>query len=266
MKPIIKWAGGKTQLLNELKSMMPQNYNHYYEPFFGGGALYFSLSPKEATINDFNPQLINLYKQCRDNLEELLCILDRMEIEHSKDENYYYETRQLFNRQLQKNELTVESASNFLYLNKAGFNGLYRLNSKGLFNVPSAKKKSVKLYDDENIRIVSEQLKKTNILTGDFEDACKDANKGDFVFFDSPYFNTFDTYQAGGFDKGSHIRLASLFNNLTKNGVYCMLTNSNEDFIKNLYHNHNIKIVPVRRMINCDPSKRTGKEIIVTNY
>ena len=266
LKPIIKWAGGKTQLLDELMSMMPQHFNHYYEPFFGGGALYFSLSPEEATINDYNPQLISLYKQCRDNLDALLNILDKLEFEHCNKENYYYEIRKMFNQQLQDGDLTVESAANFLYLNKAGFNGLYRLNSKGLFNVPSAKKQKIKLYDKENIKNVSKQLKKANILVGDFEKACENANKRDFVFFDSPYYNTFDTYQSGGFDKDSHLRLAALFKILTEKGVYCMLTNSNEEFIKELYQDYNTKIVSVKRMINCNPSKRTGKEIIITNY
>ena len=232
IKPIIKWAGGKTQLLEQIIEMMPKEFNTYYEPFIGGGALFFALAPKKAVINDFNAQLINLYKQCRDNPKELMKKLNELSEEHSLDsDKHYYETRAKFNKCITKNELSVNSAAYFVYLNKTGFNGLYRLNNKGLFNVPSAKKTTVNLYYNDNINAASELLKCTTILNGDFEEACKNAKQGDFVFFDSPYYNTFDTYQAGGFSEEDHRRLAKMFKELTDKGVYCMLTNSNEEFL-----------------------------------
>ena len=265
-KPIIKWAGGKTQLLNELIPMMPESYNNYFEPFIGGGALFFALQPERALINDYNTQLINLYAQCRDNAEELMQRLDQLAAEHQEDPEHYYTNRALYNACIERKEHSVESAALFIYLNKAGFNGLYRLNSKGLFNVPTGRKKKVNLYEQDNINNVSKLLKGTELTTGDFENACEKVGPGDFVFFDSPYYNTFDTYQAGGFSEEDHKRLAKLFQELTDRGAYCMLTNSNEDFIKELYRNFNIKEVAVKRMINRDADKRTGEEVIITNY
>lgn len=266
IKPIIKWAGGKTQLLKELIPMLPKNYNTYYEPFIGGGSLFFALQPEKAVINDYNIQLINLYKQCRDNLEDLIKQLDELTKQHINTTEYFNSVRSRFNVCLKNKELSIESASLLIYLNKSCFNGLYRLNSKGEFNTPSGHKDKVNLYNYENLKNVSELLKNTTILSGDFEDACKTAKAGDFVFFDSPYYNTFDTYQAGGFSKDDHKRLAKLFKELTEKGVFCMLTNSNEDFIKNLYKDYKIKEVIVKRMINRDGNNRTGTEIIVTNY
>lgn len=264
MKPIIKWAGGKRQLLEEIKKNIPISYGTYFEPFVGGGAVYFELQPQKAVINDLNEQLINLYNVVASNKEELIKELDILSAEHS--ETNYYKIRDAYNECLNKNELSIKSASYFIYLNKTGFNGLYRVNRDGLFNVPSAHKKKANLYDLENINQVSNLLKKTKIKQGDFEKAVKYAKKGDFVFFDSPYYSTFDTYQPNGFSEEQHIRLANLFHKLTEKGVYCMLTNSNEDFIKELYKDMNIKVVPVKRMINCDASRRTGEEVIITNY
>ena len=264
-KPVVKWAGGKTQLLDELLPLVPE-YDTYYEVFVGGGALFFALKPKKAVLNDFNKQLMNLYKQIKYHNTQLQKQLDILENQHIDSPEYYNRKRGEFNEYIIKNEYSLISASLFLYLNKTGYNGLYRLNSNGLFNTPYGKKKKVKLYDKDNMDSVSRLLKGTRLLNGDFEKACKDCKKGDFVFFDSPYYNTFDTYQAGGFSKDDHIRLSSLFDYLTSRGVKCLLTNSNEKFIKDLYKKYDIKVVDVKRMINCDGNKRTGKEIIVKNY
>ena len=266
IKPLVKWAGGKTQLLNEIIPMLPKEYNTYYEPFIGGGALYFALHPEKAVINDYNVQLINLYKQCRDNPNELLAHMDRLTEEHINSKEYFNSVRSKFNVCLKENELSIESAALLVYLNKSCFNGLYRLNSKGEFNTPSGHKEKVNLYDTKNFKDVSMTLKNATIMSGDFEKACENAKAGDFVFFDSPYYNTFDTYQAGGFSENDHKRLANLFKELTQKGVYCMLTNSNEDFIKELYKDYKIKVIQVKRMINCDEKNRKGVEIIVTNY
>ena len=266
MKPIVKWAGGKTQLLNTLMDMIPEEFNTYYEPFFGGGALFFKLEPENAVINDNNIQLMNLYTCIRDDSEKLITKLKVLQKSHLKIDDYYNIVRNRFNKCIVNKELSYKSASMLIYLNKAGYNGLFRTNSEGYYNVPTSGKKNLKLYDRKNFKEISELLKNTKIYSKDFEKVCAKAQRGDFVFFDSPYYNTFDTYQAGGFTKEDHERLKKLFDNLSKKGVKCMLTNSNEKYIKNLYNKYNITIVEVKRMINCDGNKRTGKEVIITNY
>lgn len=266
IKPLVKWAGGKTQLLDELLPLIPKNINTYYEPFIGGGALYFALEPKIAVINDCNVQLINLYKQTRDNLTKLKRQLTRLENAHINSDEYYLMIRDKYNKCLSKNELSLRSASLFLYLNKAGFNGLYRLNSFGQYNVPSSHKDKIVIYDRDNLECVSKSLQNTKLLSIDFENACANAKKGDFVFFDSPYYNTFDSYQANRFSEQDHLRLKQLFDKLSSKNVKCLLTNSNEKFIKDLYKNYDIKVIDVKRMINCDGKNRIGKEVIIKNY
>lgn len=270
--PFVKWAGGKRQLLPEIKKLMPKEYNTYYEVFVGGGALFFELQPKKAVINDFNSELINVYKQIKTSPEMLLYRLETYQNKYNslanmeKKKEYYYSLRQEYNKLIANNFETIDSASLFIILNKLGFNGLYRVNSNGEYNVPFNFKKKLNAFNKENILNISSLLKKTKILNMDFEKACKTAKKDDFIFFDSPYYDTFDTYQSGGFSKENHIRLANLYTQLTKKGVKCMLTNSNSDFIKDLYKGYNIKVVNVKRNINCDGKRRTGQEVIITNY
>lgn len=263
-KPLIKWAGGKSQLLDVILEKAPSSYKTYYEPFVGGGAVFFALSPKKAVINDLNVQLINLYRQIAIDTENVRLMLELLETMH--DEEFYYECRDRFNELILNGENTAETAGLFVYLNKAGYNGLYRINSKGLFNVPSAKREKVSLYSLDNLNAAAALLKKATILNCDFEEACKGCKKGDFVFFDSPYYNTFDTYQSGGFSLESHNRLYKLFKKLSDKGAYCMLTNSNEDYIKNLYKDYKIDVVNVRRMINRNGNDRKGQEVVITNY
>lgn len=272
LEPVVKWAGGKRQLLDELTSRMPDKYGIYYEPFFGGGALFFAVQPEKAVINDFNSQLVNVYKQLQSNPDEVIKKLSKLQDKYNSYDNesdrekLYYDSRTRFNELISKNILNEESAALVIFLNKCGYNGLYRVNSKGGYNVPWSKRKTLNVFNEDNILGVSKQLKNTKILNGDFEVACKSAKRGDFVFFDSPYYDTFDTYQAGGFNEDSHRRLADLFKRLTDKGVYCMLTNSNTDFIKELYKDYNIEVVDVKRMINCNGKNRIGQEVIITNY
>jgi DNA adenine methylase len=270
--PIIKWVGGKRQLLNKLKEKVPKDYNAYFEPFFGGGALFFELKPENATINDFNTQLINVYNQIKNNKKRVVNNLTKYQNEYNnlKDDKektkYFLDKRTEFNKYIQKNKLNTISAALFIFLNKTGFNGLYRVNKNGLLNVPSAHKNTVNTFDNDNINEVSSLLKKCTILNDDFENACKNAKSKDLVFFDSPYYDTFDTYQSGGFSVEDHKRLFKLFKSLTEKNVYCILTNSNTDFIKNLYKDYDIEVVSVKRMINSDATKRTGEEVIITNF
>lgn len=268
IKPILKWAGGKRQLLNIINRLKPQDFNRYIEPFCGGAAVYFNLCPNNAIIGDKNKDLINCYKQVRDNLSYVKRELNL----HTKyhNEKYYYEMRDKFNARRRNSKLKLNSvdAALMIYLNKAGFNGMFRENLKGDFNIPSGKKKSVVLYENDNLEKCSNQLKYTEILCADFEDIAKEAKMNDFVFFDSPYDDTFHTYQAGGFTKTDHERLANLFYDLTNRGVYCMLTNNATDYIKSLYidQRYSCKEVSVRRMISSNSSRPIETEIIITNY
>lgn len=270
--PFVKWAGGKRQLIPQIIERIPAKYGDYYEPFVGGGAVLFSLLPERATINDINKSLINAYIVIRDNPKLFIEAIQTMDNNIVLgDKEYYYLARERYNDKLVKGEYDVEMAALIVFLNKHCFNGLYRVNKKGLFNVPYNNSHS-KTIDEGNVYAVSKYLKNIEIRTGDFEDACNHAKEGDFVFFDSPYAlinsNTFDSYAKENFDVGCHKRLAQLFDRLTSKGCYCMLTNHNTDLIHELYGNKGYRIdtVCVRRMINSDATKRVGEEVIICNY
>ncbi len=270
--PFVKWAGGKRQLLPQIKERMPEQYNNYFEPFVGGGAVTFELLPANALINDINKALINTYKQIRTSPEAFLKAVNKLDEEMWEDgKEYYYSLREHYNDKLMKAEFDVELAALFVFINKHCFNGLYRVNGKGLFNVPynNSRRASV---NEKVIMETSEYLQGVKIIDGDFEMACKDADKDDFVFIDSPYAplnpTSFESYTKEGFDIESHKRLAKLFEELTARGCYCMLTNHNTDLINELYGNkgYKIDVVSVKRMINSDASNRVGEEVIICNY
>ena len=272
VSPFVKWAGGKRQLLAQIRERMPREYNRYYEPFIGGGAIVFDLLPENALINDINEALINAYVQIRENVDSFLDNINRIDSAIGEDgKAYYYSMRNLYNMKLEKMEYDSELAALFVFLNKHCFNGLYRVNSKGLFNVPYNNSKRVS-YDEESIRMTSDYLKRVTITTGDFEDACRNAGRGDFVFLDSPYAplnpTSFESYTKEGFTLESHERLARLYDELTERGCYCMLTNHNTELIEQLYGNkgYTISVVNVKRMINSDANNRKGQEVIICNY
>lgn len=272
MTPFLKWAGGKTQLLDRLRERLPSEFNRYYEPFIGGGALFLDIHPNNAVINDVNMQLLNIYirlKEDATNIVELVNYFDQVEC----DKEYYLQMRDRYNKKIINHELDFECAAMMIWLNKHCFNGLYRVNSKGLFNVPYNNKKSGKSIKEENLLAIGEYLKNSDvqILHGDFEDACRDAQEGDFVYFDSPYVPVSDTanftdYTKDGFTKEDHIRLAELFKKLTNNGVKVMLSNNDVEFVHELYSGFNIESIDVRRAINSNAAKRKGREVIITNY
>lgn len=271
MKPIVKWAGGKTQLLEHIKKMLPKKYNCYFEPFLGGGAVLLDLNPQKAIVNDINPELVNMYHQIQANPNAVISILSAIDAEHEKSENkkmFFYKIREQFNEALNSN--TPEQASRLIYINKHCFNGLYRVNSRGLFNVPFNNKKSGGSFNEVNIRQVSAYLQGVTILMGDFETALADVQCGDFVFFDSPYVplnpTSFTDYTKEGFDYEDHVRLAELYKRLSEQGVYCMLTNHNTELVNELYKDFHIKVVQVSRNINSKASDRKGEEVIITNY
>ena len=272
--PFVKWAGGKTQLIEVIESHLPETFNRYFEPFVGGGALLFKLQPKAFSINDSNEELICVYK-CLEN-NELFELLKKELLKHEENhsEKYYYQIREM-DKLEGFNKLPIYvRAARMIYLNKACFNGLYRVNSKGYFNVPSGKKKVVNCFDKktfDNLNLFFKNRKPviTNI---DFEDAVKNAKTGDFVYFDPPYDtwedkNSFTSYDKNAFGKEEQIRLAKVFKELSDKGVYVMLSNHNTKFINELYKGFHITIVPAKRMINAKADGRGEvEEVIVTNY
>lgn len=270
--PFVKWAGGKRQLLPQIRKRMPEKYNRYYEPFVGGGAVTFELLPANAIINDINRALVNTYRQIRQVPQDFLREVNKIDEAMWEDgKEYYYAMRQNYNDKLMKEEFDPKLAALFVFLNKHCFNGLYRVNGKGLFNVPYNNSRS-KSCDKDSILAISEYLKQINILEGDFQAACEQAGEGDFVFIDSPYAplnpTSFESYTKQGFDIESHQRLANLYDELTERGCRCMLTNHNTELINELYGNkgYKIDVVSVKRMINSDASNRKGEEVIICNY
>ncbi len=270
--PFVKWAGGKRQLLPQIRERMPQHYNRYFEPFVGGGAVLFDLQPEHALINDINKALINAYKIICEKPEEFLRAVKQLDKEMQQNgKEYYYAKREDYNDKLMRAEYDVELAALFVFINKHCFNGLYRVNGKGLFNVPYNQSKCASV-DEKLIMDISQVLQGVTILDGDFEDACADAQQGDFIFLDSPYAPlnpaSFESYTKEGFDMESHRRLARLYDDLTAKGCFCMLTNHNTEFINTLYGNkgYKIDVVSVKRLINSDASNRVGEEVIIYNY
>lgn len=271
--PFIKWLGGKSLLLPELRQRMPEHIGGtYVEPFVGGGGVFFNMQPANAVLNDVNPRLVNLYITIRDNKDELVDSLTCYESEYNTlssinaKKDFYYQNRTEFNARGFETELTVDDAAHFIFLNKTNFNGLYRENADGKYNAAFGWKKNIRLFDEANFSSCSAVLQNISITNGDFENACNGLSASDFVYFDPPYYSTFNGYRKGGFSMDDHLRLHNLFQRLTESGVHCMLSNSNTDFIKNLYAGYNIEIVSAKRNINRNGNARHGEELIITNY
>ena len=265
MQPFIKWVGGKRQLLDKIKESLPDSYNHYYEPFIGGGAVLFGIAPENATINDINTELIHTYKTIKQYPYELLEQITKLDSENC-DKNLYLQNRNRYNQKITNKEYDIELAALFIWINKHCFNGVYRVNSKGLFNVPYNGAGNIQTVHSENLLEISNYLQKVNILNQDFESIFESTQKGDFIFFDSPYDNSFTDYSKSGFDKEDHERLAELFKRLHAKGCYCMLTNHNTDLIRELYKDFFIEEINVKRFINRNGDGRQGVEIIIKNY
>jgi DNA adenine methylase len=269
-QPFLKWAGGKRQLLPEIRKYIPKKINTYYEPFLGAGAVLFDIQPKKAVINDVNTELINTYIAIRDHVDELINDLKK----HKNEKEYFYAIRDLDRKEEFKELSLVEKASRIIYLNKTCFNGLFRVNSQGHFNVPFGKYKNPQIVNEIVLRAVHNYLNSNDItiLNVDFEKAVENAKKGDFIYFDPPYDPVSDTssftgYSLYGFDKDDQIRLRDLFVELDKRGCKVLLSNSATDFIKDLYKDFHIEVVSANRNINANASRR-GKidEVLVMNY
>lgn len=270
LQPFLKWAGGKRQLLPEIRKYIPQKFNTYYEPFVGAGAVLFDIQPKKAVINDINFELVNTYKAIKSNVDELLVELNK----HKNTQDHFYKIRDL-DRQEGFNQLSsVERASRIIFLNKTCFNGLFRVNSQGQFNVPFGRYKNPQIVNETVLRAVHSYLNTNDvlILNEDFKTVVAKAKKGDFIYFDPPYHPVSETasftgYSLDGFNKDDQIRLRDTFADLDKRGCHVLLSNSATDFIKDLYSDFHIEIVSASRNINSVASKR-GKidEVLVMNY
>jgi DNA adenine methylase len=269
-RPFLKWAGGKRQIVTDLKKYSPKKIGVYYEPFVGGGALLLATQPPRAVINDSNSELINCYITIRDHLDDLIEELRK----HKNEEDYYYEIREWDRREDFKEKSSVEKAARIIFLNKTCYNGLFRVNSQGQFNVPFGRYKKPNILDEAVLRAVSLYLRESEvkILNTDFADAVRTADKNDFVYFDPPYdplTNTasFTGYDVNGFDRQAQKRLKEVFDDLSQRKCKVMLSNAYTDFIVNLYSKYKQVKVSATRAINSNAEKR-GKidEILVMNY
>ena len=261
-KPILKWAGGKTQMLGDLIPKVPTSYGRYIEPFFGGGAMFFALQPENAVIADSNPELINMYRQVADHVDEVINYLKKYE----NTSEMFYDVRSLEWTALPK----AEAAARTIFLNKTCFNGLYRVNKQGQFNVPFGKYKNPKICDEEGLRAASEVLKKAEILCGDYLLVLEHyAQPGDFVFLDPPYlpiseYSDFKRYTKEQFYEEDHVELAKMVTTLHERGCYVILTNSNHPLVHELYAPFTIDVIQTKRHISCNGRTRKGEDVIVT--
>ncbi|KXT75642.1 Methyl-directed repair DNA adenine methylase [Streptococcus sp. DD12] len=272
LQPFTKWTGGKRQLLSVIKSLMPEKYNNYFEPFVGGGALFFDLAPEIAYINDLNGELINCYQQIKDNPSGLIELLVSHKVNNSKE--YYLDLRSA-DRDGRLNLMSdTERAARILYMLRVDFNGLYRVNSKNQFNVPYGRYKNPKIVDEPLILAISDYLNHNaiTILNNDFETAVEKVKTGDFVYFDPPYIplsetSAFTSYTHEGFSYEDQVRLRDTFKKLDEKGAYVMLSNSSSPLVRELYKEFQIYTVEATRTNGAKSTSR-GKisEIIVTNY
>lgn len=272
LKPVTKWVGGKRQLLPQLLKYMPNDFTNYYEPFIGGGALLFEIAPKIAVINDNNEELINMYNVIKNAPNELIEALKVHQLNNSKE--YYLNVRS-WDRDGTIAQLTsVDRAARLMYMLRVDFNGLYRVNSKGQFNVPYGRYKNPRIVNEEDILAVSHYFNtnNVNILCGDFSISVENAERNDLVYFDPPYIplnssSNFTSYTKEGFDLSDQKRLSNTFFELADKGVHVMLSNSDTEITRELYKGANIHSVEANRAINSKGSKR-GKvgELIVTSY
>lgn len=270
--PFLKWAGGKRQLMPEIREMLPDGVttHPYYEPFIGGGALFFELLPKRAVINDYNEELINVYTVIRDNPSELIEDLKR----HKNTAEYFYKIRAIDRQPLFRNLTKIERASRIIYLNKTCYNGLYRVNNAGEFNSPFGRYKNPNIVNEPVIKAVSKYLNSPQIQISscDYALILKDIPTDSFVYLDPPYHpisesSSFTGYVQGGWDEGEQLRLRDVCNSLNGNGIKFLLSNSSSDFIREIYSDYNIHIVQAKRSVNSNPSRRGQvDEFLIRNY
>jgi len=278
VKPFIKWVGGKGKLVPELEKYFPEKFNRYFEPFVGGGALFFQIQQKYnvgfSSINDINEKLMISYQQIQKNPKKLIIILKNIEAEYKKlslkeQEKYFYDIREKYNKE-SLNDITT--AAYLIFLNKTCFNGMYRENSKGEYNIPFGDQKNPTICDEKNILAVSKCLKNTQITNLSFEEAVKKCKKGDFIYFDPPYYpinatSKFTSYHKDTFGPDEQKKLRDTFVDLTNKKCFVMLSNSFTPFIEELYNGFHINHIYASRSINSKGNKRGKiKEVVITNY
>jgi len=269
--PVLKWVGGKRQLLEALTPLLPERYEVYCEPFLGGGALLFDRQPAMAYVNDVNVELINVYEVIKADVEALIADLSA----HKNEAEYYYAVRDWDQDDDSYARLTpVERASRIIYLNKTCYNGLFRVNSAGKFNTPFGKYKTPNIVNAATLRAVSRYFREADVRfsTADYEEVLEPLPENAFVYLDPPYFPVSDTanftgYTKGGFNKNAQIRLKECCDRLNEKGIKFMLSNSAAPFITELYREYRVEIVQAKRAINSVSSKRGDvDEVVVRNY
>ncbi len=267
--PFLKWAGGKSKLLQQLVPLMPPGVElmRHVEPFLGGGAMFFARRPERAYLADVNKPLMGTYRAIRDDLTRVMERLHVLERNHSKET--YYQVRSRYNRSRMPR---AERAALFIYLNKTCFNGLHRVNRKGEFNVPAGSYKNPRILDEATLHAAHHTLQDVELACQSFETLVEQSRPGDFVYFDPPYepvsrTANFTSYAEGGFSQQDQTRLRDVFQALSRRGCKLMLSNSDTPFIRALYRDHRQHTVSARRAINRD-AKRRGpvRELVVTNY
>jgi len=263
-RPFLKWVGGKSQLLHQFRPLLPEMFGRYFEPFVGGAALFFAMRPPRALLRDVNKELVDCYTAIRDDVEGVIAALGT----HVYESDHYYEVRDQHPPKLS----LAKRAARTIFLNKTGFNGLYRVNRKGGFNVPFGRHVNPNICDEDNLRSCSLALTDVDVRVRDFKSIVTDAAPRDFVYFDPPYVPLSDTadftsYSAGGFSWKDQQRLAEVFKELTEKGVYAMLSNSDTAAVRELYAGFSIEAVYATRSVNSVGAGR-GKvaEVVVRNY
>lgn len=269
--PFVKWVGGKGRLLGQLLPLLPRGVERmrHVEPFMGGGAMFFARRPQRALLCDINPELVSTYTMVRDRVEDVIAELHGHAALHGGDGTYYYGVRERYNR---GGGDAAARAAMFIYLNKTCFNGLHRVNRKGEFNVPAGRYVNPRILDEDGLRAASAQLQSAEIRCAGFESLLASARPGDFIYFDPPYepvsrTSNFTSYAQEGFTQEDQTRLRDVFNELTRRGARCMLSNSDVPFIRELYKHHRIDTVAAPRAVSCDKNKRgLVSEVVVRNY
>lgn len=273
-KPFLKWVGGKWQLLEQMRPFFPRSFNTYFEPFLGGGAVFFYLKPKKAVLNDINKTLIEAYRVLKDDPKELIYELEIFQKHFYKlnvegQQKMYLEIRKSFNEHPTHD---VRRVSYLIFLNKTCFNGVYRENQSGEFNVPFGKNTRPRILDKENLESVSRALKNTEITSGNFANILSKAKKGDFVYLDPPYYpisktSSFTNYAEGGFAEKEQIKLKEVFEKLDRKGCLVLLSNSHTPFIRDLYNGYRFEEINANRALNCKAEGRGKiKEYLIMNY
>jgi len=263
-KPFLKWAGGKTQLVPEIMARLPDRFGRYHEPFLGGGAVFFAVEPQRACLSDINGELVATYSAIRDNVGAVMRALER----HSNTEEHFYKVRATNPANLTK----AQAAARMIFLNRTCFNGLYRVNRKGQFNVPFGRYKNPNLCNKENLVAVSEALNGVAIENISVFDAARRVRRGDFVYLDPPYdpispTASFTSYTAGGFTREDQKKLAEMFAQLASRGAYVMLSNSDTPYIRSLYKKFRVEQVFARRAINSRSDRRGPvSEVLVCSW